>query len=82
MDDGTDRERRDAARRTGAVSDTETSSLREEEGKSPFPTPAERMGEVPLAFSTGGVLGHGPEEPASEYELELDEARRREREGT
>ena len=62
--------------RRGA-SDTETPSLRVEEGKSEFPTPAERMAEVPLAFSTGGVLGHGPEEPETEYERELDEARKR-----
>ena len=59
------------------VRDTETTSLRVEEGKSELPTPAERMAEVPLAFSTGGVLGHGPEEPESEYERELDDARKR-----
>ena len=59
------------------VRDTESTSLREEQGKAPFPTPAERMAEVPLAFSSGGVLGHGPEEPESEYERELDDARRR-----
>ena len=62
---------------TEGVSDTETASLRVEEGKPELPTMAERMAAVPLAFGSGGVLGHGPEEPQTEYERELDEARKR-----
>ena len=59
------------------LNDTETASLRVEQGKPELPTPAERMAEVPLAFHSGGVLGHGPEEPETEYERELDDARKR-----
>ena len=62
---------------------TETESLRLERGKSARPDPRDRMGDVPLAFSQGGVLaGHGTEEPlpaggASDAAADVEAARER-----
>ena len=39
--------------------DTETSSLREEQGKPPLETPAERLADVPVAPHSAGALGVG-----------------------
>ena len=41
--------------------DTETQSLRDERGKPPLETPAERMADVPLAPHSAGVVGGPPE---------------------
>jgi hypothetical protein len=46
--------------------DDETESYREEQGKPPRADPRERQAEVPLAFSSGGVLASGADEPAAE----------------
>lgn len=47
-----------------AGDDTETESYRVEQGKAPREDPRDRMGDVPLAFGSGGVLvGHGTETP-------------------
>jgi hypothetical protein len=40
------------------IDDTESESLREEQGKRPIHTPAERMADVPLAPHSAGALGH------------------------
>ena len=37
--------------------DDETTSFREEQGKPPFETPAERIARVPLAPHSAGALG-------------------------
>jgi hypothetical protein len=50
--------------------DDETESYREEQGKTPRPDPRERQGEVPIAFSTGGVLRSG----ADDGDARADEA--------
>jgi hypothetical protein len=39
--------------------DDETESLRVEQGKAPRPDPRDRQGDLPLAFSSGGVLASG-----------------------
>lgn len=50
----------------GGMSDGETTSYRKEQGKQREKSSRERMGEVPLGFSTIGVVGSAPpEEPAS-----------------
>ena len=47
-----------------AGDDTETESYRVEQGKPAREDPRDRMGDVPLAFgSGGGLVGHGTEEP-------------------
>ena len=50
--------------------DTETESYRLEQGKEAQPDPRAAMGDVPIAFSTGGVLagGHTGERPADALE--------------
>lgn len=40
--------------------DDETTSFREEQGKPPFETPAERIARVPLAPHSAGALGAAP----------------------
>ena len=42
--------------------DDETESYRVEQGRPPRPDPRDRQADVPLAFSTGGVLRSGADE--------------------
>ena len=67
-----------------AGDDTETESYRLERGKPPRGDPRDRMGDVPLAFGSGGVLvGHGTEEPmpaGGDSDAAADVAAARERE--
>ena len=44
--------------------DDETESYRVEQGRPPRPDPRDRQADVPLAFSTGGVLRSGADERA------------------
>ena len=54
--------------------DTETPSLREEQGRPPFDTPRERMADVPLAPHSGGVLGASSLAEGEERSADADRA--------
>jgi hypothetical protein len=59
--------------------DTETQSYREEQGKSAAPDPRERMGDVPLAPSSAGVVGGAPRSEESTTDVDREQAAERER---
>jgi hypothetical protein len=62
--------------------ETETQSLREEQGKPPLETPAERIAGVPLAPHSAGALGSsaGKEEDEVSDAADREAAERRQRE--
>lgn len=61
--------------------DTETPSLREEQGKPPFETPAEEMADVPVAPHSAGALGSSAKHEDSDSSVAADRkaAERRDR---
>ena len=67
------------------MSEDETPSLREEQGKPPLETPAERMARVPLAPHNAGALGAGADGAApsegSSASADREAAERREKGG-
>ena len=62
--------------------ETETTSLREEQGKTPRETPAERTADVPIAPHSAGALGSGSAEelPEGSASDDREAAERRARE--
>ena len=59
--------------------DTETESYRVEQGKRPAPDQQERMGDVPLAPSSAGIVGSPPRADESTSDADRKAAIERER---
>lgn len=54
--------------------DTETESLREERGGSAAPDPRERLGEVPIAPHSAGIVGGASAEEPSTADEDREQA--------
>ena len=61
----------------GERNDNETQSYRQEQGKNPSPDQHERIGDVPLAPSSAGVIRGAPLQEESTVDVDREEARRR-----